>query len=347
VTDAETNPPPIDQRVQTVCLLVIAATAVGMAMYFLRPVLIPFVLAIFFTQLLVPVVDVQVHRLRFPRVVAIGGAAILAALIIMVLAAVVSSTVSQMTASADVYRQRLQQLVSRVAEEVGEELPLERIGLSLGGDGGGPLGLSEQRIGSVVTRIIGAVVNLLSNGMLVLIFTIFMLMGRHAGKPPPGLWAEIEASIRSYIGAMVFVSGLTGILVWVTLGVLGVEFALVFGLLAFLLNFIPNIGSFIATLLPVPVILLNPELSPLAKILAIAIPGAIQFVVGNLLSPKVMGRSLDLHPVVVLLALIFFGVLWGIVGMFLATPLAAAIKIMLEKLELTAPMARLLGGQRP
>ncbi len=80
-------------------------------------------------------------------------------------------------------------------------------------------------------------------------------------------------------------------------------------------------------------------------ILAIAIPGAIQFGIGSLLEPKVMGRSLDLHPVVVLLGLIFFGMIWGIVGMILATPIVAVTKIILERIDETAPVAELLAGR--
>ncbi len=141
------------------------------------------------------------------------------------------------------------------------------------------------------------------------------------------------------------VSGTTGILVGLTLWLLGVELAMVFGLLAFLLNFIPSIGSVVSTLLPLPVVLLSPELSTAAKVAAIAVPGGIQFAVGNLVEPKIMGRSLDLHPVTVLLGLIFFGMIWGIIGMILATPIVAVTKIVLERIELTAPVGRLFAGK--
>ena len=78
-----------------------------------------------------------------------------------------------------------------------------------------------------------------------------------------------------------------------TFQILGVPFAWMFGMLAFLLNFIPNIGSFIATVLPIPVVILNPELSLTVKVLSIVIPTIIQFSIGNLLQPKMMGESLD------------------------------------------------------
>ena len=123
------------------------------------------------------------------------------------------------------------------------------------------------------------------------------------------------------------------------------ELALVFGVLAFLLNFIPSIGSVISTLLPLPVIFLSEEMSDAAKVLAIAIPGGLQFAIGSILEPKVMGESLDLHPVVVLLGLIFFGMIWGIVGMILATPMVAVLRIVLERIEMTAPVGNVLAGR--
>jgi AI-2 transport protein TqsA len=120
---------------------------------------------------------------------------------------------------------------------------------------------------------------------------------------------------------------------------------MVFGLLAFLLNFIPSIGSIIATVLPLPVVLMSPDITPSVAVLAIALPGGVQFTIGTLLSPKVMGDSLELHPVTILLALTVWGSIWGIVGMLLATPITAVMKMLFERLELTRPIARLMAGR--
>jgi AI-2 transport protein TqsA len=131
----------------------------------------------------------------------------------------------------------------------------------------------------------------------------------------------------------------------VVLAVLGIDLAMVFGLLAFLLNFIPSIGSLVATLLPLPVVIFNPEISTTTAVLAIALPGLIQLVLGNVVDPLVMGESLDLHPVAIVLSLILWGMIWGVVGMLLAAPIAAILKLLLERLELTAPLAHLLAGR--
>jgi AI-2 transport protein TqsA len=76
----------------------------------------------------------------------------------------------------------------------------------------------------------------------------------------------------------------------------------------------------------------------------VSLPAAIQFVIGNLIQPRAQGASLELHPVVVLMALVFFGMIWGMVGAFLATPITAVIKIVLERIPVTQPLAAAMAG---
>ena len=81
--------------------------------------------------------------------------------------------------------------------------------------------------------------------------------------------------------------------------------------------------------------------------LAIILPGTVQMVVGNVIEPKLLGDSLELHPITVLLSLIFWGIIWGIPGMLLAAPITAVLKILLENIEITKPVATLLEGKLP
>jgi len=126
---------------------------------------------------------------------------------------------------------------------------------------------------------------------------------------------------------------------------LGVDLALVFGLFTFLLNFIPNIGPIIATLLPLPMVLMDPGSTLTTAVLAIGLPGLADFLISSLIEPKVVGGSLNLHPATVLICLIVWGMMWGIVGMFLAIPLTAVMQIFFERFEHTAPIAELLAGR--
>jgi AI-2 transport protein TqsA len=118
-----------------------------------------------------------------------------------------------------------------------------------------------------------------------------------------------------------------------------------FGLLTFLLNFIPNVGSFISILLPVPIVCLSPNFTTLQAVAAIGIPAIIQFAIGNFIQPKLMGEHMRLHPVVILMALIFWGTLWGVVGAFLAVPITSMIRIACERHPFTRPVAELMAGE--
>ncbi len=117
-----------------------------------------------------------------------------------------------------------------------------------------------------------------------------------------------------------------------------------FGLLTFLLNFIPNVGSFISILLPVPIVFLSPNFTTLQATSAICIPAIIQFAIGNFIQPKLMGNHMKLHPVVILMALIFWGTLWGVVGAFLAVPITSIIRIACDRHPFTKPIADLMAG---
>ncbi|HUU15826.1 MAG TPA: AI-2E family transporter, partial [Sedimentisphaerales bacterium] len=182
--------------------------------------------------------------------------------------------------------------------------------------------------------------------IFVFIFVIFLLAGRNPHIVHSGVYADIDQKVRRYIATKLAVSTVTGILVWVALSIIGLELAGVFGILAFLLNFIPSIGSVISTFLPIPIAVAQFQ-NPWLIVLAIAVPATIQMVIGNVIEPKLMGKGLNLHPVTVLLALSFWSLLWGVVGMFLATPITAVIRIVLLQFDTLKPIGNLLAGELP
>lgn len=142
-----------------------------------------------------------------------------------------------------------------------------------------------------------------------------------------------------------FISFANGIISAGVYYLLNVDLAMVFGVFHFFLNWIPHVGPIVATLLPLPVVLVSRDNSAVQVFLSLLFPGLAHFLLGHLLEPRLMGDSLDLHPITVLLCLIFWGMLWGIPGMVLAAPITAALKIMCESIEVTAPFALLLAGQ--
>jgi AI-2 transport protein TqsA len=325
--------------ISAVCLTALTVLAIGGALYWLRPVLVPFVLAVFLSICVAPLVDFLRIRLRLPQTLAIVGTLLLGLVGLVALAAVAAEAVAQLNADQAVYRRQLAELEADLLGPLllrfGVEEPV-RVLESL-----------EPRDGvDLIGKILGELLSIASDGAVVLIYLFFLLASHTSlGGDRAGTWFRIRNSIAQYISLKVAVSALTAFLVWATLAYFGVPLAVVFGLLTFALNFIPNVGSLIAILLPVPVVLMNPALGTASKVLAIAIPSTIQFVVGNLVEPRLMGRSLDLHPVVILLGLIVWGWLWGIVGVLLAVPLTSALKIVFEQLGYTKPIADLFAGR--
>ncbi len=201
----------------------------------------------------------------------------------------------------------------------------------------------KNYIFNIVTSASGTIFRLTSGVFFVCIFVIFLLVGRNPYAEHSQVYTDIVQKVRRYVGIKVAISGMTGVLVWAILSMLGLKLASLFGILAFLLNFIPSIGSIIATLLPIPIAVAQFQ-SPWLVILVIAVPGAVQNILGNIIEPKLMGEGLNLHPITVLLALSFWGLLWGVVGMLLAAPITAAIRIILMQFDMLRPIGDVLAG---
>ncbi len=212
-------------------------------------------------------------------------------------------------------------------------------------------------LGSMLKYFGGSFFAFLGNMVWVILFLIFMLAEREGfydkirrsfgdggGESIIKTLNDINRSVQSYLGLKVLISASTGSLVSIALHFLDTPFAMLWGMLAFVLNFVPNIGSIIAGI--PPILLTFFQYGSLGKAFVVALVfAAIQFCIGNLLEPKIMGKGLNLSPLVVLLSLLFWGWVWGIPGMLLSVPLTAAVKIALEKVDTTRPLALLMSGK--
>ena len=331
------SPTDRDLRTTTICLILLTVFATGGVLYVLRAVLVPFVLALFLTMGLAPLIDVQIRRLRFPRGVAVATSVMIAVLVLALAGIITSISVARMVQNAAQYEQQIRVFAATTLNQ----LPFADYGI----DASQFIGQLTGQVGGAVVGIGNAVIDILSNGILVTVFVIFLLIGRSTARPHGSVWAAVESRVQRYLGIKFMVSLLTGFSVGTVLQLLGVQYALMFGLLSFLLNFIPSVGSIVATLLPLPVVMVDPSLSGATAVLAIALPGAIQMTMGNFIEPKIYGESLDVHPVVMLMSLVLWGTLWGIVGLFLAAPLAAVTRILFGRLEYTRPFAEAMAGR--
>jgi len=211
--------------------------------------------------------------------------------------------------------------------------------------------ISPASIMSLTGDLFKGVGNLLSNSVLILLVVIFMLIESTliAKKmnviKPESLERgdEILNKLIKYTVTKTFTSLATGICIAISLWIIGVDFPILWAVLAFLLNFIPNIGSTIAA---IPAVMLSlVQLGLPSAIVTTAVYVAINGVIGNFIEPRIMGRSLGLSPLVVLISLIFWGWALGPVGMLLAIPLTILLKIIFDNREETKYFGLILGDE--
>ncbi len=222
------------------------------------------------------------------------------------------------------------------------ETPIERTSL-----------LNAQRLMSLLQSTVETFVGIFTVIFVVVIYLMFLLaeavsfrqrlfnaFGQQRAEQAVEVIDKINAAITRYIAVKTFVSILIGVFSAFVLMLFGVKYALVWGLLTFFANFIPYIGSLVAVSLPIALsfaIFANPWVPVLIAFILIT----AQVLVGNFLEPMIIGQRLGVSPLVILLSLAFWGMLWGVPGMILSAPLAVTMKIVLENFEPTRPIARL------
>ena len=217
--------------------------------------------------------------------------------------------------------------------------------------------LDLSSVTSIVSSTFGNIGSFFGNLIMVLLFLMFMLAGRRAltGRISKAFEEDkadqikyiinsIENQVQHYLLIKTFVSFLTAFIGGVILIIGGIDFAIFSALLIFVLNFIPNFGSILATVFPITVGLLKYGLS-IKVVLVAAFLILTQFIIGNIFEPKLTGKSLNLSPIVILISLIFWGYVWGIVGMMLAVPLTSAIKIIFQHIEGLKPIAEIISAE--
>mgnify|MGYP004450135565 FL=1 len=219
--------------------------------------------------------------------------------------------------------------------------------------------LNIDWVGSIIMPALKSVsssaISIVSNVLLVLLMTVFLLMERNTIIPKlenfivkkdipnaynvSAVWERIIRQVSRYISIKVFVSVITGALFYVACRIINLDFAFLWAVLAIVLNFIPTIGSILISVLVVlmAVIQFAPNLGPIIFI-AISVT-VIQNVIGNFVDPKLSGNSLNLSPFIILVSLGIFGYVWGIVGMFLSVPILSIVQIICANVKETRPIA--------
>ena len=210
------------------------------------------------------------------------------------------------------------------------------------------------RVKVLASQLVNVAAGFVGEAFLVLFYLLFLLLEARrfpariqAGLRPEqadrvlGVFGSIYHAMASYLRAKVFASLVAALPVVTVLWAFGVPFPGMWGVLAFIGNFIPYVGSLIAIALPVLLAFLELE-PPWRPVAVMGLLVLAQFVINNFVEPRLTARAVDLSPLVVLIALAFWGLCWGAVGMVLAVPLTVMLRVVCENVELTRPLARLM-----
>ena len=320
-------------------MFILSAVALGFTLVYMRPVLIPLVFAIFIYFASLPLIEFLEARVKLPAWLASWFTAGIIGMVSTALIFQLSISLRNLFLELNAYRDsflgfldQLTQIAKKYGFKVDQTAYIEYI--------------QSLPISDIFTDFAGGTFGFLGNATLVIIIYFFLILGKvqHTHTKSTRYLNEVSAKVSSYLIYKLLLSSLTGFLFWLILFGFGVKLAVMFGMLAMILNFIPSIGSIIATLLPVPIIALQYGFN--FKFFAVLLLCTIvQIVIGSFIDPKIIGKDLDLHPIVIILSLIFWGLLWGLGGAFLAVPLTASVKIFLSKVETTKKISEVLAGR--
>jgi len=334
---------------KTSAIITLAAVVVIVAgMKAASALIVPFMIATFLALITVrPMLWLQANRV--PTVLA----ALLIVLTILtaltVVGVVVGRSLAAFTAALPAYQEQLQGImdgaVAFLAQYTDSDQSVERVRDLI--SPGWAMGLAAT--------LLNAVRDIMTNTLLITFTVIFILL--EASSFPTKIDAAFGESARSltgarqflddlgrYLGIKTLVSIVTGLLVWLLTWRLGLDFPRLWGMLAFLLNYIPTLGSIIAA---VPAVLLALVQLGVPEATATAVGFmAINIAFGNFIEPRLMGYGVGISPLIVFVGLIFWGWVFGPVGMLLSVPLSMTLKLALENDERTRWVAVFIGSQR-
>jgi predicted PurR-regulated permease PerM len=313
--------------------------------------LMPFALAVVIWYLVISLrrtyEKVHVGRVRMPYGVALVLAVLTCFLVLYLVGVLINSNINELIRVAPTYQQRFNDLAQELFQLLGvqdEQNPLESM-------------LADIDLRSLITRLASALTGVAGDLGMIIVYVIFLLLEhRTFGRKIDAIArteegrdnlrrsvTEISEDIDTYMRIKTWLSILTGALSYVVLVIVGVDFAEFWAILIFLLNYIPTIGSILGVAFPALLMLFQFSSYPLIVVVTLILL-LIQVVVGNVLEPRMMGKSLNISALVIILSLALWSYIWGVIGMFLCVPIMVIVNIILAKFEGTRPIAILLSA---
>lgn len=307
-------------------------------------ILVPFLLSLFIAIILSPFYTF-ITKKRVPSSLALLIVISLFVFLILLVVKLIGTSVTDFSANIDTYTQKLSlqyNALSTYAAGLGIDIPLNALQELF----------NTKRIMTLSSTILQSLGSLFTNGFVIILTVIFMLLeSTHFATKIDIADGEkdtmdhidvIAANIKHYMVIKTLISLATGVIVWLGLLMIGTDYAFLWAVLAFLFNFIPNIGSIIAAVPAVIITLV--QLGGVSALEVITLYVGVNVVMGSVIEPKVMGKGLGLSTLVVFLSMLFWGWLLGIVGMLLSIPLTIMAKIIFDSNANTKWISILLGS---
>jgi len=331
----------------------VGMVALGFILYVGSTILVPLAVAVMIWYLINALAKAY-RRLRFRGRELPGWVRMLLGLLtifglIALIINLISDNIRELRGRAPEYQRELERMIAQGADMLGlEATPMPELGQLM----------ANIDIAPALTGMIGALTTLAGSLGLVIVYVLFLLLEQRVFElklaalfPDPRreraarrILERIQGDIQRYVWIKTLVSMLTGLVSYAIMWGFGLDYAEFWAFVIFLLNYIPTIGSMIATIFPALLALVQFEPLYPALLLLLAL-GATQFLIGNILDPHLMGDTLNLSPLVIILAIAVWGSLWGVVGMFLCVPITVIIVIVLSNFRETRPVAILLSSK--
>ncbi len=341
-------------RVNLFLLGFIALLLAGAALKLTSPVILPFIIAVLLTFVLEPLI-VMLERIKIPRAIGAVVVVIIIGAGVYVVGAILFSSLRTIMTLFPKYELRFTEIYSWLAGLL--ELPYDEH-LTLVQNLWGQLDL-RVRVQGFALSFSESFLGFLADTVMVVLFVVFLLLelghfrdrielafaGKISGRIQK-ISAGIITQVARYLAVKFFVSLATGLLVTVFLGFIGLDFPIVWGVISFILNFIPNIGSIAAGVGVTLFALVQfwPQPGPIAASAAVMV--GVNFSLGNFIEPRLQGQNLGLSPFVILASLLAWGWLWGFAGLVLAVPMTVIVKIICENVPILEPVSIMLGSYK-
>ena len=347
LSSSQLTPTPLDSSTkillsksvaQRLSYRLVALTLGGVILIHLQSIMIPLVLGILLAFLLTPAVG-KMTLWGFSQPFSIVSAQLMALIILLGVIMAFSTTIGPLSRAMPKYREALLIEVNQSIEWVGGMIDSPDFLKTFKRE------MNEEILPKVINQGIkitqsglSATTSLLGYFFLTLLLSTFILLEGHHLKEKlteayddhhPLLMSlgDIGEDVRAYVVAKTLISLVTSVAVWIVLSIAQVDFALFWALLAFPLNFIPTVGAIAASLPPIVIAMIDPELNILqVSVVAIGL-GLVNGFIGSVIDPRYVGQKVKLSPLVVLLSMLFWGVLWGPIGMILAVPIMVSVKV--------------------